>query len=69
VGFVRMVCLDRRGVLQWKYTMVDVCVCMFGHNSGMPGAISTKFGAHIAICMCKNFMYVLCIYIYYIFIS
>jgi hypothetical protein len=38
---------------------VCVCVCMSGHNSGMPGAISTKFGKHIAICMCKNLMYVL----------
>jgi hypothetical protein len=32
---------------------------MFGHNSGMLGAISTKLGTHIAICMCNNFMYVL----------
>jgi hypothetical protein len=32
---------------------------MFGHNSGRPGAISKKLGAHIAICMCKNLMYVL----------
>jgi hypothetical protein len=36
---------------------------MFGHNSGTPGAISTKLGTHIAICMCKNLMYVLYIYI------
>jgi hypothetical protein len=36
-------------------------VCMSGHNSGTPGAISTKLGTHIAICMCKNLMYVLCI--------
>jgi pyrrolidone-carboxylate peptidase len=36
-------------------------VCMFEHNSGMPGVISTKLGTHIAICMCKNLIY---IYIY-----
>jgi hypothetical protein len=36
-----------------------VCVCMSGRNSGMPGAISTKLGTHIAICMCKNLMYVI----------
>jgi hypothetical protein len=41
-----------------------VCVCVFEHNSGTPGAISTKLGTHIAICMCKNLMYVLCIYSY-----
>jgi hypothetical protein len=39
-----------------------VCVCMSGHNSGTPGAISTKLGIHIAICMCKNLMYVLYIF-------
>jgi hypothetical protein len=42
---------------------VDVCVyiyvCMSRHNSGTPGAISTKLGTHMAICMCKNLMYVL----------
>jgi hypothetical protein len=38
---------------------VCVCVRMSGHNSGMPGAISTKLGTHIAICMCKNLMYIL----------
>jgi hypothetical protein len=43
---------------------VCVCVCMFGHNSGMPGAISTKLGTHMALCMCKNLMYV--IYIFYL---
>jgi hypothetical protein len=43
---------------------VCVCVCMSGHNSGTPGAISTKVGTHIAICMCKNLMYVLYIYIF-----
>jgi hypothetical protein len=30
---------------------VCVCVCMSGHNSGTPGAISTKLGTHIAICI------------------
>jgi hypothetical protein len=34
-------------------------MCMSGHNSGTPGVISTKLGTHIAICMCKNLMYVL----------
>jgi pyrrolidone-carboxylate peptidase len=42
---------------------VCVCECMFGHNSGTPGAISTKLGTRIAICMCNNLMYVLYIYI------
>jgi hypothetical protein len=32
-------------------------VCMSGHNSGTPRAISTKLGTHIAICMCKNLMF------------
>jgi hypothetical protein len=45
------------------YMFVYICVCMSGHNSGTPGAISTKLGTHIAICMCKNIMYVLYIYI------
>jgi hypothetical protein len=36
-----------------------MCVCMFQHNSVTPGAISTKLGTHIAICMCKNLMYIL----------
>jgi hypothetical protein len=46
-----------------------VCVCIFEHNSGTPGAISIKLGTHIAICMCKNLKYVI-LYIYiYIFIS
>jgi hypothetical protein len=47
----------------YTYKNRCVCVCMFGHNSGTPGAISTKLGTHIAICMCKNLMYVLYIYI------
>jgi hypothetical protein len=44
---------------------MDVCVyvCMSGHNSGTPGAISTKLGTHIAICTCMNLMYVLYIYL------
>jgi hypothetical protein len=43
---------------------MDVCVyvCMSGHNFGTPGAILTKLGTHIAICMCKNLMYVLYIF-------
>jgi hypothetical protein len=40
----------------------DVCVCMYEHNSGTPGAILTKLGTHIAICMCKNLIYVLYIF-------
>jgi hypothetical protein len=43
---------------------VCVCVCMFGHNSGTPGAISTKLGTHTVVCMRKNLMYIL--YIYYL---
>jgi hypothetical protein len=43
---------------------VCVCVCMYvQHNSGTPGAISTKLGTHVAICMCKNLMYVLHIFL------
>jgi hypothetical protein len=41
---------------------VYVYVYMFEHNSGTPGAISTKLGTHIAICMCKNLMYILYIF-------
>jgi hypothetical protein len=41
---------------------VYMYVCMSGHNIRMPGAISTKLGTHIAICMCKNLMYVLYIF-------
>jgi hypothetical protein len=37
---------------------------MSGHNSGTPGAISTKLGTHIATCMCKNLIYILFIYIF-----
>jgi hypothetical protein len=40
---------------------IDVCVCMSGHNYGTPGAISTKLGTHIAICM-GIYMYVLYIF-------
>jgi hypothetical protein len=36
---------------------------MSGHNFGTPREISTKLGTHIAICMCKNLMYVIYIYI------
>jgi hypothetical protein len=32
---------------------------MSGHNSGTPGAISTKLDIHIAIYMSKNLVYVL----------
>jgi hypothetical protein len=35
---------------------------MSGHNSGTSGAISTKLGTHIAICICKNLMYGLYIF-------
>jgi hypothetical protein len=34
-------------------------IYMFQHNSGMPGAISTKLGTHMALCMYKNRMYIL----------
>jgi hypothetical protein len=40
---------------------VCVCMCMSGHNSGTPGAISTKLGTNIA---CKKLLYFLYIYIY-----
>jgi hypothetical protein len=42
---------------------VCVCVCVSEHNSGTPGAISTKLGTHIAVCMCKNLTYAVYIYI------
>jgi hypothetical protein len=38
-------------------------MCVFEHNSGTPGATSTKPGIHIAMCMCKNLIYVLYIYL------
>jgi hypothetical protein len=37
---------------------MDVCVYVRAY-SGTPGAISTKLGTYIVICMCKNLMYVL----------
>jgi hypothetical protein len=37
---------------------------MFEHNSGTPGAISTKLGTHMAVYMYKNIMYIL--YIFYL---
>jgi hypothetical protein len=39
-----------------------VCVCVSGHNSGTPGAISTKLGTHIAIYMCVR---ILCMFYIY----
>jgi hypothetical protein len=41
---------------------MDVCVCVFEHNSGTPGAISTKLGTYMPVCMRKNLMYVLYIF-------
>jgi hypothetical protein len=42
-----------------------VCVvCMFHHNSGTPGAISTKLGTHIAIYIHITYIYINVIYIY-----
>jgi hypothetical protein len=43
------------------YTRIRVngCVRMFKRNSGTPGAISTKLGTHMAVCMYKNLMYIL----------
>jgi hypothetical protein len=38
---------------------MSVCVCMFGHNSGTPGAISTKLGTHMAVRICKHYIYIL----------
>jgi hypothetical protein len=32
---------------------------MLQHNSGTPGAISTKLGPHMAVCMYKNLLYIL----------
>jgi hypothetical protein len=34
-------------------------VCMFEHNSGTSGTNLTKLGTHMAVCMYKNFMYIL----------
>jgi hypothetical protein len=46
---------------------VRACVCVFEHNSGTPGVISTKLGTHTAICMCKNVIYIyLWIYLLYL---
>jgi hypothetical protein len=47
----------------YKNGCVCVCmyVCMFKHNSGTPGAISTKLGTHMPVCMYTNLMYILCI--------
>jgi hypothetical protein len=44
---------------------VCVCVCVFLHNSGTPGAIATKLGTHMTICMYKNLMFIIYIYILY----
>jgi hypothetical protein len=44
------------------YMCVYIYIYISGHNSGTPGAISTKLGTHIAIYMCKNLMYVLYIF-------
>jgi hypothetical protein len=45
---------------------VCVCACVrlrvSGLNSETSGAISTELGTHIAICMCRNLMYVLYIF-------
>jgi hypothetical protein len=34
-------------------------VCMFQHNSGTPGTISTKLGTHLTTCIYKHLMYIL----------
>jgi hypothetical protein len=54
--------IDNLSILVPIQMDVCVCVCVSGHNSGTPGAISTKLGTHIATCMCKNLMYVLYIF-------
>jgi hypothetical protein len=46
-------------VCVYVYVCLCVCVCVSGHNSGTPGAISTKLGTHMAVCMCKNRMCIL----------
>jgi hypothetical protein len=42
---------------------VRACVRVFKHKSRTPGAFTTKLGTHIAICMCKNLMYILYIFL------
>jgi hypothetical protein len=37
---------------------VCVFVCMFRRNSGTPGAISTKLGTHMALCMLYIYIYI-----------
>jgi hypothetical protein len=56
-------------IYSYTYKNGCLCVCMSRHNSGTPGAISTKLGTHIAICMCKNITYVIYIYIYLLSIN
>jgi hypothetical protein len=50
--------LERLEQFQPNLVHILLYVCLFEHNSGTPGAISTKLGTHIAVCMCKNLMYV-----------
>jgi hypothetical protein len=38
-------------------------VCMFQHNFGTPGSISTKLGTHMTICIYKNYIYIISMYI------
>jgi hypothetical protein len=52
-----------------KNGCVCVRVCVFEHNSGTPGAISTKLGTRIAICICKNLMYDIYIYLFIYLLS
>jgi hypothetical protein len=37
---------------------------MFQHNSGTPGAISTKLATHMTICIYKSYIYIIYLYIY-----
>jgi hypothetical protein len=61
--FFRVTQFNKRVAISISIKMdVCVCLCVSGHNSGTPGAISTKLGTLIAICMCKNLMYVLYIF-------